>query len=273
MEQILKPDMDPLQWAIETISDMVRVFGCRTVAELRYVDYEMALICLHAGIKVHMPNPGTVYYEVDSLTARNLSIRAMSNKNAFQIVRTICAHNVWNGKEVPTPFRPIAQALLLGTDRWSWKPGARPNKEFFVRYLAVSAVENLNLLYGIDKRRGDGSPHHSCADIVVEALAQHGYHTTFNTVASWVSSKTLRCLTEPLDEYFAEETLVSLKLIKRRQRFELNPWGQFAPMDIMTLVDLADNFWDIQTKGEPRCSISHLNKSVSQLAVAAVRPF
>lgn len=231
-----QPNIDPLSLAIELISDTAKALGCKQPRELRTIGYMRLLMTMHPGIETVIPTPDRVFYRVDDETANQLGVMAQGDRISFEVVKEICAANVYNGEPIPSDLRNICFSLIRGDKVGPSTKGKLPGQEFCVRFTARLAIKYLDHAYeDLPATRNEASAPCSAADTVRDALDKLGMHFEYVTVRDWTKSRkddTFTYWAHSVEDLYYENLMLHYGLVKKRKKRIMNPWGQYAPIQL-----------------------------------------
>jgi len=221
--------------ADECLREAERVFGTN-ISQLKFLSYEDILLSVHPGIKTHFSDEGWPYHSVDKEISYHLSIQATGLREAFLMVREICARNVACGVEIPIEFRPMCSLIIRGERKFVTIRGRNPAPDFALKWTCIETADYLSDAFGIPLSRGDGFDPTSACDAVTEALTRRGIPMPYERVRDWLTHRKHRKTRDRarhLSAFMKDEILLSLGALSRRRDWVLNPFGQMMPFGRM----------------------------------------
>ena len=234
-------EFDPIMTASECaqsyIEDAESYIGA-TLEECGKLSYSRVLLSLMSGIKMILPDSGSIYYEVTDQTAEAISLASHRQKEALGLAREICAQNVVNGVDVPPQLRHLCFILINDVDcGQKKKSGPAPYKNFAQFYIAVRSVEYIANAYNLPRTRGDDGREDSAAHIVADVFTRRGVKTSPTGIRDWCNSakyNEARKRAAAISDKFDSDYLVSLGVIKPLEDWIICPDGLLRPIGRMT---------------------------------------
>lgn len=231
-----KPNISAVE-CVHALLDDIENSNHTAITELARISYVRLALLLCPGVKTIVPSPDQVYYEVTDKAAREISIAAVGNIEAYDMLVEICRSNVMSGKTVPEPMRANCFQLISGEWKGPRKRGARPRQNFGFFFIAYHICRYLSDAYQIPKVRGDGYDENSAADIVSTALSERGLDASYTKIRDFLTHgdhEQSRKIADWVTEMLYEPYLADLGLIRRRRVFSFSPFGLFLPIPRIT---------------------------------------
>lgn len=178
---------------------------------------------------------GQCVYEIDELTAANLAGAAQRLPEAYDVMREICAVNVFHGAPLPAHLRMAASQIIRGTFPKASRTGPPIGSDFVVRMLAYSGAkycrDAFHLTLTRNEERRDGLRISAC-DAVADAAKALEIPVQYKNLADWCQAKRFLGFRERADAimgYFHDLELVRVGALKRPN----SPFGPFPALGHM----------------------------------------
>lgn len=201
------------------------------LAEVGSLSYTRLLIAFHPGVGTVLTEGGGVYYVVDEKMAGFLGGAAQDIPEAADVVREICASNVFEGQPLPYHLRAIAFQLIKGTHRSAKRRGPKLDQDFLQRWLLRDAAIYLSDAYSLELTRYDGPRQMSACDVVSLVAKRHGFDVSFTRLRDWCSHadhREMRRRADALSNYFKDLQLIEWGALSARPLY--GPFAELARM-------------------------------------------
>lgn len=173
------------------LSDFEENVG-QKLANLESVSFIRALIGVLPGIRTHVPTPINVFYDVEPSAAAVISGAASSVPEAAEILREICASNIFEGHPIPPEFRPHASLHMRGRAHFASRPGKPAGDDFFLKWLLrgeaqfVADACDLALTRSPDSKSGIQM---SACDAVSMTVLRQGVDVPPDRLIAWCNHR------------------------------------------------------------------------------------
>ncbi|MDP5217149.1 hypothetical protein Q5Y75_07965 [Ruegeria sp. 2205SS24-7] len=144
------------------------------------------LIFVLPGIGIRETEGGYVHYEVDNDAASLLGGAAQSLPEALDVMVEVCAMNTFVGAPLPDALRSNAAMLIRGNFPGAKARGARPSKDFVMKFLLRQSALSVRDVFGLSLTRNAESENTlSACDAVSMVVERHGLTVPYRRLSEW----------------------------------------------------------------------------------------
>jgi len=209
-----------------------------SLGEVDDTSYIRLVIATTPGIQTKFTDKGGVYYIVEPETAGFLGGAAQDIPEAAEIVREICASNVFEGAALPYSLRCAAVMIINGQiSHLAKRRGPKLSGAFFIKWILYWATIHAHEAFGLKLTRREGENAMTAPDAVSLVAAQHGVAVKPRQIMEWLTHEryaSMRNRADPLIAFFRGQML-------RKQGILTTNEHPFGPLQAFAIESRSDN--------------------------------
>ncbi len=216
----------------ELFTELVQQSG-QGLGEFLNVSYTHLIISFIPGIRTVPSEGGGVYYEVNEAASVFLGGAAQKLPEALDVLKSICASNVFEGAEMPQSLRMKAHMLILGKFPGAKRRGPPLSQDFTQKFLMRQIALDIRDFFELTLTRHDGPTTLSACDAVSMVANKHGVDVQYKALESWCTHAKFKGFRERADaiwHHIVDDYLVSVGALKNSPSGLSGPFTELGRM-------------------------------------------